>query len=255
MKIFDVNTAIGHWPFRKLPTTGLETLKLQLEAAGISGALVANINGIFYKNCHDANLELAAWIGAGNAYFYGIATINPVYAQWEKDLRQCVKEFDFRALRLLPLYHGYELNSRAADAILEVAAELDIPVFIPQRIVDIRQRHWLDVEKTVGLTEICSLACKHPAVKIVFTECQLGELNAVRDCGNLYIEISRLRSAYGRQISKTAAAIGYDKLLFGSGAPFKEISSSLLKLEHAKLKEIERDAVAGTNACKLLKIQ
>jgi len=257
MRIFDINTSIGHWPFRKLEIDNLAKLKKQLESSGLAGAAVSNINGIFYKNCHDANIELASWIGKKNDFFVGMATINPAYAQWEKDLRQCVKEFGFRALRLLPVYHGYELRAKEADAILDVAAELNIPVFIPQRIVDARQRHWMDVEKVVGFEDVYELACKHPSVRIIFAECAISAeaFKDKKNCKNIYVEISRLRSCYGQQISKLALAIGHDKLLFGSGCPFKEISPALLKLEHADLKKNEKDSIAYGNAAKLLKIK
>lgn len=257
MKLYDINTSVGHWPFRKLSIESISALKKQLESKGIEGAAVVNTNGIFYKNCHDANIELASWIGKKNDFFAGIATVNPVYAQWEKDLRQCVKEFGFRALRLLPVYHGYELRAKEVDSIVDLAVDLDIPVLIPQRIVDMRQRHWLDVEKIVGFDDVCALASRHPAAKIIHTECQISAaaFDDKKSCKNLYIEISRLRSCYGQQISKIASVIGCDKLFFGSGAPFKEISPSILKLEHADLEKKQRDAISFGNALKILKIK
>jgi len=254
MRIFDINTSIGHWSFRKLAVDNLSKLRKQLESAGITGAAVSNINGIFYKNCHDANIELADWIGKKNDFFTGVATINPVYSQWEKDLRHCVDKFGFKAVRLLPVYHGYELGSKDADALLEVVADLDLPVFIPQRIVDLRQRHWMDVEKIVGFDDVYELAQRHPSAKIIFAESVTSAetFKDKKDCKNLYVEISRLRSSYGQQISKLASTIGHDKLLFGSGSPFKEISPALLKLEHADLKKSEKDAIAYGNAIGIL---
>ncbi len=59
---FDINTAVGHWPFRRIPHQTPSELRALLEKAGIDGAAVANTNGLFYKNCHDANLELACWL-------------------------------------------------------------------------------------------------------------------------------------------------------------------------------------------------
>lgn len=257
MKLFDINTSVGHWPFRKLAIDNLAALKKQLESNGIEGSAVSNVNGIFYKNCHDANIELASWIGKKNDFFTGVATLNPAYVQWEKDLRQCVKEFGFRALRLLPVYHGYELHAKEVDSIVDLAVDFGIPVFIPQRIVDLRQRHWLDVEKVVSFDDVCALAARHPAAKIVYTESSISAaaFDDKKNCKNLYIEISRLRSCYGQQISKIASTIGYDRLLFGSGSPFKEISPSILKLEHADLKKNAKDAIAHDNALKILKIK
>ena len=78
--LFDINTAIGHWPFRKLPDNDASSLRQLLESHKITMAAVANINGIFYKNTQDANLELAVELAPHRDFFIGVATLNPVYA-------------------------------------------------------------------------------------------------------------------------------------------------------------------------------
>ena len=60
--MYDINTALGHWPFRRVPYATAGELRRILEDAGIEGAAAVNTHGLFYKNCHDANLELADWI-------------------------------------------------------------------------------------------------------------------------------------------------------------------------------------------------
>ncbi|MFA6292431.1 MAG: amidohydrolase family protein [Victivallales bacterium] len=255
MKIFDINTSVGHWPFRKLENNSIGELRGKLESHEISGAAVANVNGLFYMNCHDANIELHEWLKGYADYFTGIATVNPCYAKWDKDLRDSVQKFKFRGVRLVPLYHDYTLGSASADEAAVLAASLDIPVFIPYRIIDIRQRHWMDTEKTVGFEQIYDFCMKHPETKIVYTESSASadDFKGRGKCPNLFIEISRMRSSFGQQISKLASAIGNDHLLFGSGSPFKEISPALLKLAHADLNRNEKKAIASGNALGLFR--
>lgn len=256
MKLFDINTAIGHWPFRKLDIDTIAKLKKELEAHGISGAAVTNINSLLYMNCHEANIELHEWLKGQEKFFAGIATINPFYAKWDKDLNEVVKKFKFRGVRLVPRYHDYELASVPAE-FAQLAASLGVPVFIPHRLSDIRQRHWMDTEKTIDFNEVYDFSMKNPATKVIYTEASVSAecFKGKKKCPNLFFEISRMRSSYGQQISRLASVIGYEQLVFGSGSPFKEISPAILKLEHADLKSNERTAVAYGNAVKLLKIK
>lgn len=254
MKIFDINTSVGHWPFRKLKNDTPEKLRNELESHDISGASVANTNGLFYLNCHDANIELHEWLKGHEKFFTGIATINPFYAQWEKDLRNCVEKFNFGGVRIAPQYHNYELDS-IPDSFAELAASLDIPVFIPHRLIDIRQRHWMDTEKAILIDTVYDFCMKYPAMKVIYTEAAVSAdfFNGKKKCRNLFLEMSRMHSSYGQSLSILAKEIGADRLLFGSGSPFKEISSSLLKLEYAALKKDEKEKIASGNAIKLLR--
>lgn len=71
---------------------------------------------------------------------------------------------------------------------------------------------------------------------------------------NLYFEISRFCSVMGQQIQRMSKLIGYERVLFGSGAPFKEITPALLKLQHAALSSKEKNAVAWQNIARILRI-
>ncbi len=255
VQLFDINTATGHWPFRKLPINTVSELQDHLEKRGVDGAAVVNINAVFYKNCQDANLELYDWIGSQNNFFTGIATINPFYPKWDKDLTEAVAKYHFRGLRLIPQYHDYQLND-LPEKVPQMAAALDIPIFISHRIVDVRQKHWMDTDKAIDFSEVYNLCQRHPKTKVVFTESITSANNFenknMKECPNLFLEISRMRSTCGQQLSKIAAKIGCDRLLFGSGSPFKETTPSIIKLQQANLTESEKKAIAAENAVTLL---
>ena len=160
MKFFDINTAVGHWPFQQLQYNDAKSLKTHLEKHDVAQCLAVNTHGLFYRNVQDANIELAQWI-KDDPFFIGCASINPVYPQWEKDLITCVEKFNFKAVRLTPLYHNYDIDSKETDNLLNLATKLNIPVLIPQRIMDIRQRHFLDVNAIVPPENVFELAKKH----------------------------------------------------------------------------------------------
>lgn len=109
------------------------------------------------------------------------------------------------------------------------AVEVGWPVFIPQRIVDIRQRHWMDAERTVPPEDVGSLYDAVPAARIVVTEAAgAGLLMAARYPG-IYFESSRVSA--GNSVQRAA------RVVFGTGAPFKGITPALLGLQHPGLSD------------------
>jgi len=259
MMLFDINTATGHWPFRRIPNQTITELKRLLKSKGVTGAAVVNTNGLFYQNCHDATVELAKAIDPHRDYFAGVAVLNPLFPAWERDLENCAGKLGLKALRLVPQYHNYRLDSPGVLAIVKKAAILKLPVFIPHRVVDVRGRHWMDTEQTVNLHEVGALCHAAPEAKVVFTEASVNPEELVDKRGrrhypNLYFEISRWHSVMGQHVKQMVKMIGYDHILFGSGAPFKEITPALLKLQHAALNSKAMNAIACQNAVRILRL-
>lgn len=246
--MFDINTATGHWPFRSIPGQGIAELYEYLRGFGIDGAAVVNTHGLFYMNVQDANLELAEALKPYGGFFAGVASINPAYAAAERDLEFCVAKLGFRALRLTPLYHNYPLEQ--AGGIIRLAGELGIPVIIPNEIVNFRQKHWMEPPAPLGLNAVLELCRTYPETNFIFTE------GAAAPDGeyppNLYFELSRFRSSYGGVLTGLIRNVGADHVLFGTGAPFKSAESSLLKLHHCDITDVERRVVGGTAARALL---
>lgn len=248
---FDINTALGHWPFRRVPNQTAPELRRVLEKADIEGAAVANTHGLFYKNVHDANLELADCLAPHAGFFVGVATLNPLYAAWDRDLRTCVEDLGFRALRLAPQYHGYEAGCTEAVALAKLATEVRLPLLIPHRLVDVRQHHWMDTERTIGLDEIGALCRAVPEARVIVTESAFGARALLDGSGQalypgLFLESSRL------SVHALPPAFAEEHVVFGSGAPFKHVTPALLKLGTADLAPEARQKVAGTNGRALL---
>lgn len=248
---FDINTAVGHWPFRRIPHQTPSELRALLEKAGIDGAAVANTNGLFYKNCHDANLELADWLAPHADFFVGVATLNPLYAAWERDLRTCSEELGFRALRLAPQYHDYALGCGESIAIARLAAQAGLPLLIPHRVVDVRQHHWLDTEQVIGIDEIGALCRGVPEARVIACEGKFSAGALVDGDGSprypgLYLESSRV------DIDAFPEEFAAAQIAFGTGAPFKQIRPAQLKVEVAGLEPASRERICGQNGRELL---
>jgi len=248
---FDIHTALGHWPFRRVPGQTPAELRSLLQAAQIDGAAAANTHGLFYKNCHDANLELAEWLAPHSDFYVGVATLNPTYAAWERDLAACAGELGFRALRLAPQYHEYALDGGAAIAIARAAAGLGLPLLIPHRVVDVRQRHWFDTERTIGVDEIGALCEKVPQATVIVTESRYPTAALVDKEGlprypGLYLESSRL------DLDAYPEPFAAERVLFGTGAPFKHVTPAQLKVETSDLQPASKARIYAENARALL---
>lgn len=248
--MFDINTATGHWPFRRIPGQSIPELHEYLRGFGISGAAVVNTDGLFYMDAQDANLELAEAVRPYPDFFTGVASINPAYAAAERDLEFCVGKLGFRALRLTPLYHHYPLEQ--ASGVIRLAGELGVPVVVPNEIVNFRQKHWMEPPAPLGLEAVIGLCREFPGVNFIFTEGAAppdGEYPP-----NLYFELSRYRSSYGGALTALVRNVGADRVLFGTGAPFKAADPALLKLHHCDITDKERFTVSEGTARSLLRL-
>jgi len=247
--MFDVNTAIGHWPFRELENNTLDTLKSYLKHYGITGAAVAHNHAACYMNVQQANYELFADLSRDKEQFFrGVATLNPLYAAWEKDLKICRNEMNFKALRLLPAYHNYQLDSSAAAEIITAAGELGMLVVIPNEIVNYRQRHWMENGIPQGTALLIETAKRFPQVKFLFMETGFSDNPAEAYPANAYFEMSRFQCCFRRTLDKFTRLVGADHVLFGSGAPFKEIEPALIKMHNLAVDEVERQLIEQGNA-------
>ncbi|MDD3118928.1 MAG: amidohydrolase family protein [Victivallales bacterium] len=252
--IFDCYTATGHWPFRPVENQTLPELRRHLTALGIDGALVASTNAVFYIDPQSGNEELATALAAEkNGYFYGCAGINPLLPRWEEDLRRCVSEWNFRAVRMTPLYHGYDHDGPEADALLEAAGAMDVPVLIPSRLTDFRGAQRLDVMTELWSEPARQAALRHPQTKVILVDASLP-YDGEKAPDNLYVEMSRIACSYNGHLPRLIEAIGADHVLFGSGAPLREVEPALLKLGFLELSEADWQLIAAGNAQRLFKL-
>ena len=75
--IIDVNAWVGHWPFRRLRHNTVQGLLRLMDRSGIDRAVVASIHGVFYRDAHSANEELARQVLRHRDRLIPFATLNP----------------------------------------------------------------------------------------------------------------------------------------------------------------------------------
>jgi predicted TIM-barrel fold metal-dependent hydrolase len=254
--IIDSNAYIGHWPFRPLRNNTTQGLIELMDNKGIDKAVVSSIHSIFYKNSHAGNEELAADVRRYEERLIPLAVLNPRYPGWEDDLKTCVEVFGMKGLRLFPYYHDYRLNDPEALQLIEAAAGFSLPVFLPMRVVDMRQRHWFDTTENLLFADIVKVVKRfEDSVTFVIQEGIYPTENHFFDEDTpkrVFYEISRLTSVYGKNLPQLLEKVGTERILFGTGIPFKYPEPTFLKIALLHLNEEEKAKIFYKNIAEIL---
>ncbi|MBT5875212.1 MAG: amidohydrolase family protein [Candidatus Latescibacteria bacterium] len=250
--LIDINTYIGHWPFRQLRDNTAQGLLKQMDKNGIDLAITASIHGIFYKNLLPANEEVAAQAKRYRDRIVPFAVINPLDADWEEDLRRSAEEMELKGLRLFPQYHGYSLTDTAGLELIDAAYELNWPIQVPMRVVDRRQRHPMDWASDLAASDFEDALAARPLVKWMILDALGLDGTKMPPNASYVVEISRMTAVLQRNIQGFIETAGHVHLSFGTGMPFKMPGPALLKLDVLDVPKTVREAIAWKNAKKVL---
>lgn len=255
--VFDINAYLGNFSLRQLRHNTAPGLLALMDTKGIDRALVSSAASITYKDAHAGNEELAREVEGNTDRLVPCAVLNPVYAGWERDLETCVRDMGMKAVKLYPHWHNYRLDDPCCAALVTAATERGLPVLVPVRAVDGRQLSWLFDVQDVPLADVAGLVQRHPAARFVVLE-GLGVVSSplVTDRENLprnyWVELSRMCVLMGGEIPRLVEELGPDRLLFGTGTPFKYVDPMLLKMDKLQADESVKARIRGGSAAKLL---
>lgn len=253
--IIDVNVTLGHYPFRALRNNTAETLVALMAKNGIDRALVASLPAVFYRDAQRGNEELFAAAKAHPRQLIPVATINPRYVGWERDLADCVAA-GAKAVTLVPEHHGYALNDEHGWAALARIAELGLPLVLRQRFEDRRQRHAWDRAEDLTAAALLEAAKAFPRLRFVLVNwigldgARLAEAGLRGRC---LIDFARLQVVFRKDVPKLIETMGVESIAFGSHVPFDYVGASLVKLANVELlRPADYEAIAGRNAARFL---
>ncbi len=250
--LIDINTWIGHWPFRQLRKADTGGLLKRMDDKGIDRAVVADVSAVLYRNSHSATEQLARQVRRHRDRLLPVATLNPTYPGWEEDLRRCADDLGMVGLRLYPQYHEYKLTDARALDLIDAAHERGFVIQVPQRVEDRRTRHPWDLARDLGGDEFRLALEARPRVRWMFLNA-LGLPAAGFPKESRYlVDISRMTAVLQRNMQQLLDDCGNDKLAFGTGMVFKVADPALLKLDILDRGKRVRDAIAWGNAARML---
>jgi predicted TIM-barrel fold metal-dependent hydrolase len=257
--VIDCNTYLGQWPFRKLEYNTAGKLTALMDKSGIDGAMVSSINAIFYHDVMCGNLELMEEIQPYADRFLPVAVINPEYPRWEHDFAYCLDELGMKGLEIYPGYHHYEPDSRNLKKLMEMAAERHILVHVPCRLIDIRERHWMDTPENLSEKDIQTIVGLCDRTDFFISSCNTtGMAKALKPIsdnrsGRIVYDFSRLELfSHAPSFQSLIRQAGCDSIVFATGAPFQYPDVQWVKLHFIGLGEEEIGKITGGNIQRLL---
>ena len=270
--LLDINSYIGHWPFKQLQYNTCAKLLDRMDKYSVDLSVVSNLNGVFYKNTQSANEELFEELNSDSSFkgrFIPFAVINPIYAGWQDDLEECVTKMEMRGVRVFPQYHDYDITNPEFVELVKIARDKDLPVAIDIRMVDSRQRSWMDIpvfvpgEKTDiifkewQLKNIIPIIRMVPDAKYIIVNIA-NSLRLDEDELELINKTDLLLDTSGRSMSDLAGHIknfGKERITFGSHSPILDYLSGHLRIEYmndAEADEATKELIRSGNARRML---
>lgn len=248
MKILDCHLFYGAAnngkPYKNCDTYG--ELTAELDRTGIAGGLVrcgySNTVGVNYGNRFLAQ-DIAA---GGNGNVWGVWAALPPFTDETpppEKLPPLMKQNRIGALYLDPKTHRYELNGLTAGAVLDMAEQRRIPVF-------------LNTALGVSMTQIYAVMAAHPKLTAIVGDSDCWP-NARRlyplaqTYENLYLDLAYVMDAGG--VEDMTARFGAEKLLFGTAFPERCTGSMLAVVRAAAIPETDRALIFGGNLERLMK--
>lgn len=257
--IIDINAHLGHYPFRVLRhTTAAKMLEL-MDRSGIAKAVVSSLPAVFYRDAHRGNEELWEETKALRTRLIPVATVNPKYVGWERDLGEAVETWMMKAVTLVPEHHGYSLTDEHGRAALSRISELGVPVVLTQRFEDRRQRHAWDRAEDLTVNAMLAAAKAHPKLKFVLNNwvgLDGAKLVEAGLKGRCLIDFARTHVVLRKDVQKLIGTLGVAAVAFGSHAPFDYTGPSLVKLANLEgLPPADHEKIAWRNAAAFLGIE
>jgi uncharacterized protein len=277
--LLDINAYVGHWPFKQLKYNTCEMLLDRMNKFGVDVSVISNINGIFYKNTQSANEELYEEIKSDRRFidrFIPFAVINPIYAGWRDDLDVCTTRMGMKGIRLFPKYHDYELTDPSLIELVKQVRDRGLPVSIDIRMVDSRQRSWMDIPvfdhnatvksdvilKEWALNNILPIIREVPDAKYIIVNLANSikvndeEMDLINKT-NLLFDTSGRVIRGDNMLSDLLKRFGKEKFAFGTHSPILDYLTGRLRIEsmtEAEADEPTKEMLRSGNAKKMLGI-
>lgn len=239
MKIIDAHSHIGNFGSWARFDFDLARLKDQMEKFEIEKTLLSGACAGDYAPVLDAFQKEPGLI-------VPVAWVKPGGPEALSEMRRLVERDGFKALKLHPLFDAYCADDTIVDPILDLAEELQVPVFIhsghpPYSLP------W----------QIGWLAERHPRVPVILLH--MGHAHGVyvdaalktaRRYPNVYLETSG--TSMSVKIREAYDTVGAERVLFGIDSPFHEPSVEIEKTRATYLPEEALRRIYHDNTAKLL---
>ncbi|MDX2170247.1 MAG: amidohydrolase family protein [Deltaproteobacteria bacterium] len=248
--------SLRRWTRQTMPTDALpiELTLASMDEAGVDIGLLAawwGPNGALIDND-----EVAAWVRAAPQRLRGLASVDlfrPMAAV--RELRRCVRQLDFRGLRIVPWLWNLPPDDRRYYPLYAECVELDIPFCLQVG----HTGPLLSSEPGRPIPYLEHVALEFPELRIV-----AGHIGApwtqeimslATKCTNVYIDTSAYKATrFPADIVEFMRGRGAGKVLFGSNYPMLTAAACLAGLDGLGLSDATRALYLEGNARRVFRL-
>lgn len=270
--LIDINAYVGHWPFRKLRHNTLSGLVTRMNRFSVDKSVVSNLNGIFYKAPDIANRELHEALHANPQFqdrVIPFAVLNPAVPWWERALEEAHEQYGMKGVRLYPLYHKYSLTESRSLEMVRAIRDRGMAIAIPQRMVDLRMRSWLDVDEQLSFDDVAELVVEVPDAKYMMLDTRYSagdratftaSAEDILKEADILFDTTRASGTpivglNGSSLPYLHETYGAEKIAFGTGTPFTDYSSPFFRIEaYEEADQRTKDLIWSGNVRRMLDI-
>jgi uncharacterized protein len=263
-QLVDTNVHLFEWPFRDLRYAKTPALVQKLRKHGVTEAWAGSFHSIFYKDFKVVNERLVAECKQhGDGLLVPVGSVNPMWPDWQEDLRVCHEVYKMRAIRLHPCFQNYTLEEPAFAKLLAKATERKLLVQIVVEMEDPRVHHPALHAPSVNPIPLGPLLQKIPGARIqllgdALTWTRLAGAQPLIKASNVVHDISSIEGVgmVGRLIGSgdgsADAKFAVERFAFGSHAPYYPVENALLKLFETTFTDPQLHAIMSGNSRRLL---
>ena len=145
----------------------------------------------------------------------------------------------FRGIRLYPKYHDYDLDNPSLIELVRYCRDRGLPVAFSLRMVDSRQRSWMDLAKEWELKDVMPIIREVPHARYFILNLANSLKLDEQDMDRLG-KASVLFDTSGREIRDLRELMdqfGAGRFAFGTHSPILDYVTGLLRIEAMRASE------------------
>ena len=220
---------------------GFDLLLAQLDEAGVDHAVLFPM-----PDQVNTDNEGLRDLLAQDTRFVAVASMNPnLGAAALDEFRRALGEWGFRGLKLMPVHYAFRAASTAADPLIAIAREFDVPVTVHSGNFFC---HPLEIAEMASRFPDVTFIMDHMGYRYYVLEAVL----AAERCPNLYLATTAVFEPHFIQMAINR--VGAERVVFGSNAPLVIPRLQLEVIRALKLPAEQEELICGKTAARLYKL-